>query len=183
MGKLICPGLSRTGSRSLAKALNLLGFPASHWNPERLSDVILGQTPNPNFNRYDDVYAILDLPASLFYRELAEAYPSSLAILTIRDEKSWWESVWKHYVWVHQNLTGQRLQEAIITQQMAYGTTRPNEYIYKKRFREHNEAVQSHFTNILVMDICGGDGWDKLCSWLHLEIPNIEFPSLRENKI
>lgn len=124
----------------------------------------------------------MDLPASLFYREIAAAYPGSLVILTVRDEDEWWRSVWDHYVWVHQTLEGQMLKEAIQTQMMAYGTTRPNEYIYKKKFREHNEAVQALFPTALVMNVCGGDGWDKLCRWLTIDAPDVPFPRVRENR-
>lgn len=182
MAKLLCPGLSRTGSRSLAKALDMLGFRVCHWQPHRLSDVILGQTPNPDFRRYDDVHAILDLPASLFFRELAQTYKSSRVILTVRDEDDWWKSVWDHYLWVHQNLEGQMLKEAIQTQMIAYGTTRPNEYIYKKKFREHNEAVLALFPDALVLNVCAGDGWSKLCPWVGFDAPDRPFPKVRENR-
>jgi hypothetical protein len=158
-----------------------MGFRVCHWQPERLSDVILGHNPRPDFRRYDDVHAVLDLPAALFYRELLDTYPSSRVILTVRDEAKWFESVWKHYVWVHENLEGSMLKEAIITQQMAYGTTRPNEYVYRKRFREHNAAVMETANDVLVMDICGGDGWQKLCEWLHMPVPSFPFPRVDQN--
>ncbi len=182
MVKLVCPGLSRTGSRSLARALSLLGFKTCHWQPKRLSDIILGTTSNPDFRRYNDVHAILDLPASLFYQELIDVYPDSLVILTTRNEDEWFKSVWAHYVWVHQNLEGPMLQEAIITQQMAYGTTRPNEYIYKKKFREHNKSVLAYCPNALVLNIFSGDGWEKLCGWLNIKIPEHPFPHIKENR-
>jgi hypothetical protein len=182
MVKLICPGLSRTGTRTLAEALTILGYPVAHWEPERLRDLILARTSDPDFRRYDDVQAILDLPASLFYRELLSAYPGSRVILTVRDEQSWFASVSSHYLRVREDLSGELLEEAIHTQTMAYGTSFPNRFVYCKRFREHNQAVMDFCPDVLLMDIVGGDGWDKLCGWLGAAAPNLEFPRLGGNE-
>ena len=181
MEKLICPGLSRTGSRSLAAALEILGYKTSHWQPHRLRDVIMGHTATPNFKRFNDVDAILDLPASIFFKELLDAYKDSKIILTVREENQWFDSVWKHYQWVHQNLKDDLLSEAIVTQQIAYGTTNCNKFIYCKKFREHNESVKA-LGGVLIMDICNGDKWEKLCEWLNVPVPNVVFPNVSKNQ-
>lgn len=175
--------MPRTGSRSLARALQTLGYRTCHWEPHRLADILNGETPNPNFRRYDDVDAILDIPNSLFYRELMEAYPQHRIIITLRDEHQWWLSVKKHYEWVRQYLK-KDLEQAIIAQQIAFGSTYDNEFMYKKRFREHQEAILNlplPPERLLSIDICGGEGWDKLCRWLNVQTPVIEFPWLHEN--
>ena len=33
------------------------------------------------------------------------------------------------------------------------------------------------FTNILVIDIIAGDGWEKLCKFLNCDIPDVAFPN------
>lgn len=183
--KIICPTLPRTGSRSLARALEILGFRFCHWNPERLSDVVRGQTPNPDFKRYDDVDAMLDIPHSLFYKEIMMAYPCHRVILTLRDEHQWWLSIKKHYAWVRENLTGYFLESAILEQQLAFGSIYDNEFMYKKRFREHQEAVmnlQLPPDRLLGINICAGEGWEKLCIWLNMPPPDCPFPWLHENR-
>ena len=30
--------------------------------------------------------------------------------------------------------------------------------------------------DLLVLDICGGEGWEKLCKFLHVPVPNKKFP-------
>jgi hypothetical protein len=53
----------------------------------------------------------------------------------------------------------------------------------KKRiqeFEEHNKQVIEYFKNspsqLLVMNIIEGDGWNKLCNFLNKPIPNKPFP-------
>src|SRR5438105_1086381 len=91
--KIVGAGLSRTGTTSLHRALNFLGFRSLHYAPERLADILDGRARNPSFRRYDDVDAVVDVPAAFFYRELLEAYPESSCILTLRHEDDWWSSI------------------------------------------------------------------------------------------
>ena len=183
--KTICPTMPRTGSRSLASALTILGYRVCHWSPERLSDVIHGKTPNPHFRRYDDVDAILDIPNTTFYREIMAAYPSNRIILTLRNEDEWWASIYKHYIWVRKNLSGTLLDEAIVSQQITFGPIDTNEFLYRKRFREHQEAILNLDLppdRFLSINICAGEGWDKLCKWLGSPIPDCPFPRIHEER-
>jgi hypothetical protein len=47
----------------------------------------------------------------------------------------------------------------------------------------HRANVISYFKDrpgdLLVMDVCGGEGWEKLCPFLGLAIPNVPFPHVR----
>lgn len=177
--KILGVGLSRTGTLSLCEALGVLGFNAIHWEPERLRDVIFGDDPCPSFDRYDDVDAVTDLPASVFYDEIKEAYPDCRFILTTRDEDSWYESVRYHYdVRVPRDMKDKPLllSEARATQSYVYGSVEPIEFLYKKRFKDHQKLVLSKYPETLVMDIVGGDGWDILCEYLNLPVPDIPFP-------
>ena len=173
-------GLSRTGTTSLHVALQTLGLRSLHWEPDRLSDVVTGANNKPTFNRYDDVDAVTDIPAAYFYRELMEAYPDCKVILTVRDAHAWYCSV-KHLfeVSVPRYITNRRvLEEARALQQLVYGSERVTEFLYKKRFNDHNDAVQRLVPRqrLLVMDIASGDGWSKLCPFLGIAIPKIDFP-------
>src|SRR5262245_19224829 len=179
--KIIGAGLSRTGTLSLSTALEQLGLRTLHWCPERLTDVIMGRTENPNFRRYDDVDAVTDLPAALFYRELLEAYPEAKCILTVRPEMDWLRSVRQHYeVSVPEYLHGQsaRLEEARRTQEYAYGSAQVVPLLYLKRYRDHNRLVVRDVPpeRLLVIDVTQGAGWEPLCTFLGLPTPNVPFP-------
>jgi hypothetical protein len=197
--KILGVGLSRTGTLSLTRALRQLGFNALHYDRLRLNDVLDGTNPSPDFRRYDDVDAVTDIPSAHFYRELLQAYPSCKAILTLRDVESWWVSVSRH-VNVHfpyrpprvfgydsrlRALGARPLTDPgadnhfkMLLLNCVYGSTIALEYLYKKKYREHNERVQREVSpdRLLVMDLTAGDGWDKLCGFLGLPVPDMPFP-------
>lgn len=177
--KILGVGLSRTGTTSLAKALTILGFKTLHWSPERLRHVILDGVDR--FNCYDDVEAVTDIPAAYFYKELKATYPNCKLILTERDISSWFKSVQHHYqVRIPTKFNKRHNEtyqlEADLTQQMVYGSNKVNEFLYKKRYVEHNAEVLRLFPETLILNIVGGDGWEKLCPYLEVNVPNLPFP-------
>ena len=195
--KIICAGLSKTGTSSLGAALEQLGYSCIHYDEHRLNDVLEGRNPNPDFRRYDDIDAVLDVPSAFFFRELMSAYPSAKVILTVRDLEEWWVSIrehfnrlpilwptWKDYVRERMNGTNtipdwvenSRFRTSV--RNLVYGSPDAREFMYKKRYREHNEAVLHEVPpdRLLVMDIAAGDGWASLCEFLGVPRPESPFP-------
>lgn len=201
--KVLGVGLSRTGTLSLHSALRVLGFNSLHYDTVRLNDIVDGSNPHPDFRRYDDVDAVVDLPAAYFYDELSAAYPDCKCILTVRDVGGWWRSVSHHFndaykaappgyglkrrmkrFWrifsknpgpsVNRDYNLLRIQ----LRNLVYGSTSAHEYNYKKKYKEHNERVLRKIPpeRLLVMDIASGDGWEKLCPFLGAETPSSPFP-------
>lgn len=166
--QLICAGLSRTGTHSLADALTLLGYKTLHWAPERLADVVSGQTQSPDFRRYDDVDAVLDIPAAYFFRELLDAYPQARCILTVREPVEWFESIKRHYAKIE--------QPDPVLQTLVYGSTVPTQFLYIKKLQEHSRAVLRAIAprKLLVMNV--KEGWRPLCQFLGKEMPDCPFP-------
>ncbi len=97
--KILGVGLSRTGTSSLNEALKILGFNSIHWEQQApiMDDIVMGVTKNPNFKRFDHVDAVVDIPAAHYYKEIYNAYPELLFILTTRNIDSWFQSVKWHY--------------------------------------------------------------------------------------
>lgn len=179
--KILGVGLSRTGTTSLAKALEILGFRTIHWEPERLVDVVMGLNDRPHWRRYDDVEAVTDLPAALFYRELLEAYPGTKCILTMRDESEWLRSVRTLFeVTIPRNFRNDnaRMEETRRTQQFAYGSDKVTPLLYLKRYRDHNRLVQRDIPSeqLLTMQLEVNFSWGPLCSFLNVPVPNHPFP-------
>lgn len=177
MLKILGVGLSRTGTTSLTHALRVLGFKAVHWAPHRLIDILDGRTTDPDWRRYDDVDAATDIPAALFYDELSDAYPGLRCILTTRDIDAWWSSLKAHFE-ADNVLDVDDTPVRHLVRDAAYGSPVAVEYLYKKRFREHNERVVRRIppARLLVMNICAGDGWEPLCRFLGQPIPDAPFP-------
>jgi len=201
--KILGVGLSKTGTSSLHSALQILGFYGLHFDRDRLNDILSGKVQQPNFRCYDDVDVVTDLPSAYFYQELAEAYPDSKLILTVRELEAWWKSVEFH---INTRFpvpvsTGVRAQLAEILQlqrwlktdlwresdyqkfrrnlrNCVYGSAVATEFLYKKKYLDHNARVMSEIPpdRLLVMNIPAGDGWEKLCPFLGVPIPDEPFP-------
>lgn len=178
--QIIGAGLSRTGTTSLHTAFEILGFRSVHLDAVRLNDIILGYNRAPHFRRYDDVDTVTDLPSALFYRELMSVYPESLVILTVRNEDDWWASAREHFQAADELLRKNHLTFDLIARirRLAYGSADLDEYLYRKHFREHNWQVEEWVPpdRLLKLDIAAGDGWEKLCPFLNVEIPGVAFP-------
>ena len=103
-------GMSRTGTASMQKALQILGYPTSHGfdmheNPkdaemwvEAYETKYFG-APGPDLNipeHWDQllghVSATTDLPANSFGPELINAYPHAKVILVERDVDAWYKT-------------------------------------------------------------------------------------------
>ncbi len=201
--KILGVGLSRTGTRSLAIALRLVGFTTLHYDRVGLNDILDGSNPNPDFRRYDKVDAVTDIPSAYFFRELLEAYPQAAAILTVREVESWWRSV-SHLANVQypvpEHLGSERWAQPLgssprtdpsahvrfkmLLRNCVYGSTTAHEFLWKKRYLDHNESVVQQVApeRLLVMDITAGDGWEKLCGFLGVPIPYEPFPHLNRTE-
>ena len=201
--KIICAGLSKTGTSSLGAALEQLGYSSLHYDEKRLNDVLEGRNPNPDFRCYDDVDAVLDVPSAFFFRELMAAYPSAKVILTVRDLDEWWVSIREHFnrlpiLWptwkdyVRERMSGtstipewvENSRFRTNVRSLVYGSPDAREFMYKKRYREHNEAVLHEVPpdRLLVMDIAAGDGWATLCPFLGVPRPDSAFPHTNRAK-
>ena len=88
-------GLSKTGTTSLARALEILGYNTrdylgvTRYSPGDLTSIDLDEV-----NAND---AFTDTPIPSFYRELDKMYPGSKFILTVRDMDGWLKSCKKQF--------------------------------------------------------------------------------------
>ncbi|MDA9982638.1 hypothetical protein N9H39_07870 [Gammaproteobacteria bacterium] len=192
-------GLSRTGTKSLTRALELLGFTTIHNDQDRLNSIIFGVDNDPDFRVYDDADAVTDLPSAYFFRELLIAYPAAKAILTVRETNSWLRSYRKHvrpqklrrlasfHVRVGKALGMQKqarqwekYRYKIAMRNLVYGAVYFREYLHRTKYERHNASVQQEIPEerLLIMNIVNGDGWEKLCPFLGLDLPDIDFPHL-----
>lgn len=176
--EIIGAGLSKTGTKSLSRALTTLGLRTMHNDMQRLSDVLTGTADSPDFRRYDDVDAVVDLPSAWFFEELLQAYPHAKVILTVRDEDAWWQSIRIHMGDTFGMVSREQDPLRWDMRCHVYGSAHPQEFLYRKRYREHNARVQAVVPadRLLVMNVTAGDGWEPLCGFLGLPTPREPFP-------
>jgi hypothetical protein len=96
--KIFGIGLSRTGTKSLTLALNMIGFKVAHYPDDEitLKELMAGKY---NFSLLKDFDGITDITVAPYYAQLDKLFPDSKFILTVRDKDSWLKvgssSLWK----------------------------------------------------------------------------------------
>lgn len=107
--KFICASYSKTGTKTLASALRLLGL-SVHDLPEHISvngdywwrilkaddSDIVAKSPEIFKLMYHNIDAVTDSPAFMFWEQILEAFPDAKVILVERDEDKWLASLQKH---------------------------------------------------------------------------------------
>lgn len=170
MNKIWGVGLSRTGTRSLHEALGLLGFRSVHNPPpEEMYD--------GDFSSLKRVDAALDIPIALWFRELDQAFPNSRFILTVREPEEWVESLCRH---LNANPAATRPERARRMRVAVYGSVHPARDELLRVYHDHHREVTTYFADrpddFLILNICKGQGWEVLCSFLQKNAPAQPFP-------
>jgi hypothetical protein len=158
-------GAAKTGTTSLGAALRRLGFAHQSWD-ERLSRV------HYEAGDYAPIFAAAERHESFddgpwnrgdFYRALDRRFPGSRFVLTVREPERWLASYERHF--------GGR-------EGRSYGEAERARLL--EGFERRNTGVLEHFAgrpgDLLVLDLCGGEGWAELCAFLGLAVPALPFP-------
>ena len=160
--KVFCIGLSRTGTSSLAVALARLGLRCIHY-------------PQSN-SHIESAPAVADTPVVACWKWLDAVYADSKFILTVREKEVWLascEAMWRIHLQVQD-----RFMKKV--HRMVYGTVQYDRDLFSAAWDRHLAEVQVWFRkrpgDLLVMNICAGEGWEKLCPFLGYEIPSEPFP-------
>ena len=200
--KVIGAGCGRTGTESLKKALEKLGFAKcdhmvelikSTWRVPMLEALHRGE--KVDFDAlFEGFQSAVDFPWAMYYRQLMEAYPEAKVVLTVRDPDAWYDSARKTIfrgmppgaMWVaralgvfSKNARGfprwwSYVQSAVM-QDFAEGRTHDRAFMTEK-FRRWNEEVQATVPKdrLLVFEV--KQGWEPLCEFLEVDVPDEPFP-------
>ncbi len=184
--KIFCIGLSRTSTKSLTLALDMLGYNISHYPDDKITfeELTTGKYDLSILNDYD---GISDITVSPFYVQLDKHYPNSKFILTIREKSSWLQSLKKHWEerppFEDPKQNDIHLKMRRFLRAAVYGTYVFNEerlsYVYDLHLANVLEYFKDRSNSLLIMDICAGDGWEKLCTFLNLKIIHEPFPDVK----
>jgi hypothetical protein len=207
--KLIGAGLPRTGTLSQKVALEMLGLGPCYHMVNVLSDLdeaqgwqraLDGEGP------WDDVLgdfgSTVDWPGSFFYKELADYYPDAKVLLSVRDADGWVRSM-RDTIWgmfygdmLIRDLTEAR--ERVDPKWHTYcdmlrGMWRESGLIsagsdttsedMASAMEQFNQEVQENIPadRLLVWSVT--DGWEPLCEFLELPVPDADFPRVNDSKL
>ena len=162
--KVFGVGLSRTGTVSLTAALVALGYRAKHF-PKALEVVLYAE-------RYD---ALTDTPVCQYVETLDRLHPGAKFVLTVRDEEGWLDSCRRHWAGRKPTTPGWRWNRRAV-----YGIETFDPTVFLRVYREHTERITRYFAGrpgkFLVLNICGGEGYERLCPFLNLPARDEPFP-------
>jgi hypothetical protein len=173
--KVVGIGLGRTGTRSLAFALEALGYKTKHcpgFHLDENNNLIINQ------NDVSENQAATDETTIPIYKEIDAQYPGSKFILTIRDMDSWYRSI-ENNGNALQHIRDKNPAVAVLHKTL-YGSAVRNIRLYTEAHQNHIASVKEYFSNrpndLLIMNICSGEGWETLCPFLGKDIPDTPFP-------
>ena len=179
-------GMHKTGTTSIAAALEILGYKVCKGGMEMRAH--LGQKTYFNYlyeYKYDPFFKYLeaydccvDNPWYLMFKEIDHYFENSKFILTIRDEQSWLESCRKYF-----GSKEKRIHKWI------YGVSSfpGNEEVYLRKYRKHNQEVRAYFSkrpnDLLELDLEKMNGWSELCSFLKIDEIHLPFPHYNKGQV
>ncbi len=196
--KVIGPGFGRTGTNSLRRALEVLGFgPCHHMyefgaHSEQLPNweaLARGETVD-----WDEVFAgyhaQVDWPGARFWRELCAHYPDAKVVLSVREPQGWYDSMEKTIVpylekrGSHEDEDRNRrslMNYELINVQTFDGHIAERKYAVQK-FNDHIAEVQAEIAaeRLLTFDV--REGWGPLCAFLGVDVPDVGFPNTNSSK-
>jgi hypothetical protein len=184
-GKIFGLGLSRTGTRSLTSALQVLGYDCSHYpiDEDTYIELANGQYDLTLLNYYD---GLTDITVAPFFEEFDKVYPGSKFVLTVRDTDSWLQSCARH--WYNRPAfqdTEDPDEEAPLRMRQflraaVYGCYNfvPSRFVsvYERHVRTVKQYFKDRPDDLLIIDICSGEGFEKLSPFLKRPIPIEPFP-------
>jgi len=204
--KVICAGWGRTGTRSLKYALErLTGEPSYHMQNILLNkrdakiwhNLIFKDKKNIDWEEiYNGYGACLDFPSCNYYKELMEYYPNAKVILTVRDSNSWIKSwnvlnnqVLKSFTFrflAKIPKTSFKLQKdihnkMILGKKGAFKGAK-NDHDRMEKFTYWNNSVIEFVPKERLLVYQVKDGWEPLCNFLNVPIPDIPFPYKNKTK-
>lgn len=175
-------GLSKTGTTSLAHALDILGYRTK--DNMGVVNYIRDDLSSIDTEVLDANDAFTDTPIPSLYRQLDAKYPNSKFILTVRDMEGWLQSCKKQFT---QKLSDKQNEAHNRLFLDLYDCTVFDEQKFRKGYEDFVKGVFQYFSDrpqdLLTLNVSAGDDWEKLCHFLGKPVPDIPFPKANVTKI
>ena len=206
--EVINAAFGRTGTHSFQRAMEILGYGKCYHMEEVLKNnhgstwVQIANERKPELIRdlmeQNGYRATSDMPASLFWHEQLQMYPDAKVVITTRDPLSWYES------WINTiALMCPDAEECPLGTRVSIGLGLPpltnvadllrmiTRHAFNDNWSKQNmiKCYVDHIAN--VKKLCppkqlllfkSSDGWEPLCTFLGLPIPDEPYPYLHDTK-
>jgi hypothetical protein len=204
--RLIGAGLPRTGTLSQKVALEMLGIgPCYH-----MVNVLMDLSEAPRWGQaledpsklaeiFEGFEASVDWPGSYFWAELIELYPDAKVLLSVRDGDAWAKSMtdtiwglfydeclirhmsdaracvdpaWKGYM---NMMRGMWRRSGLLN-----GDETTAEWM-SSAMQRYNAEVQRTVDPDRLLVWQASDGWEPLCAFLEVPVPDVPFPRVNDS--
>ncbi|WP_435109711.1 sulfotransferase family protein [Nocardiopsis synnemataformans] len=204
---VIGAGFPRTGTTSVKAALERLGFGPCHHMFEVMSSAELAEhwagiadTPAGEVDwarLLEGWRSGVDWPLSFFWRELADAFPDAKVLLTVRDPHRWYESMRATIFEIVREAAGKPSGPGVPLQVgtilpllermwLAHFGVRhdeiPDEATAVAAFERHTARVCAEVPADRLLVYRAGEGWERLCAFLGVDVPDEPFPRLNDTE-
>jgi len=195
--KVIGAGFGRTGTLSLKLALEELGLsPCYHMievNAHPEHDALwlaLAKGESSDWRPMLQGYAsTVDWPTTSIWKELAAANPQAKIILTLRDAETWYASAAATIFARMLEFVSMRASPAAVDPVRRRHMEMINTLIVENTFggslakdnaiavfNAHNEEVRRLVPRKRLLVYESGEGWQPLCAFLGVPVPDVPFP-------
>lgn len=199
--EVIGAGFGRTGTLSLKLALEQLGHgPCYHMvetlqHPEHDAQwLALAKGKTNDWRAILDGYgACVDWPSIMIWKDLVAAYPDAKVILTLRDPERWYASasntIFARMLEYQERRaasdgnaiglgrhTHMRMIKAVVVDK-AFGGSLERDHAMAV-FNAHNEEVRRTVPSERLLIYESGEGWDRLCAFLGVPVPQAPYPKI-----
>jgi hypothetical protein len=187
--RVVGAGIGRTGTHSLKLALEqLLGAPCYHMlevfqHPEHVE--LWARAARGELDDWDEIFggyaAAVDWPASAFWRELSDAQPEAVVLLSTRESAdAWWRSA-DQTIWEAMRRDPGDEMRPWFTMVSDVLSTRFDERWDDRdaamaAYERHNAEVRATVPGDRLVDWRPGDGWAPICDALGVAVPDTPFP-------
>jgi hypothetical protein len=198
--------MPRTGTLTQKMALEMLGLGPCYHMVDVLADLDqagLWQRALDGERPWDQIFggfqSTVDWPGGYFYRELMEVYPQAKVLLSVREPEAWERSM-RETVWAVRHgeslirllssaqarvspqwrgfleMIDRLLWEGTGTFASAHAT--PRQLI--DTMNRHNQEVKRNVPSERLLVWSVGEGWEPLCDFLELPVPEEPFPHIND---
>lgn len=208
--KIIGAGFPRTGTMTLKKALETIGYDQTYHYKDLIANSSklkywkeLEKTGQTDFETlFEGFQATVDFPGYPYYKILLERYPEAKVILTTRDFEKWYDSTYKT-IWksAHKPLSARidLFKRKILNSKLRnifrcvkfmrrvflrnqFDNKFSNKEYTKAIFFQHINDVVTHVPKHQLLIYNVAEGWEPLCDFLNVPIPNEPFPHLNKKE-
>jgi hypothetical protein len=191
--RIVGAGLGRTGTHSLKLAVEqLLSGPCYHMyelrqrpgDLPRWEDALAGK-PVDWGSLLEGFAATVDWPGAAFWKEILQANPEALVLLSSRaSSEVWWRSMERTIVPTLESAPTPEDDANLKRQRAAtMGIMRtrltpdwPEREAVVAAYERHNEEVRRTVPGAHLIDWQPGDGWEPICDALGVPVPETPFP-------